>query len=173
MHPNCWPAKRVPSRGHDCLLEKYLRHHALVFMAQQMTVKERHAPDDRVREVHHQIDASFDWNVHCIQPLWMREGSPIHGISEKVNLVDVKGVDLVRVIHHSPVVKGADGYTRHGRIRRTILLAVDVEPLLNPFLSSVKVTTKSEGLFSIRVIVVDDTGLYSGAGGRTEVLEIS
>ena len=53
-----------------------------------MTVEERYAPDDGVRKVHHQIDASFDRNVYCIQPLWMIEAPPILSVSEKVNLMN-------------------------------------------------------------------------------------
>src|SRR5271155_2096729 len=96
-------------------LKKYLRHHTLVFVAQQMTVEERHSPDDGIGEVHHQIDISFDWYLDRIQPLRRREARPVFGIGEKMNLMDVEGVDLVRVIHHSPVVECADGYARHGR----------------------------------------------------------
>src|ERR1700688_4467324 len=91
-------------------LKQYLGHHALVFVAQQMTVEERYSPDDGVRKVHHQIDASFDRNVDCIQPLWMIEAPPILSVSEKVNLMNVERVDLVRVIHHSPMAKFTDGY---------------------------------------------------------------
>jgi hypothetical protein len=36
-------------------LEQYLRHHALVFMIQQMTVEERHAANDWIGEIHHQV----------------------------------------------------------------------------------------------------------------------
>ena len=56
--------------------------------------------------------------------------SSILGIGEKVNLMNVERVDLVRVVHHSPTVKCSDGYAGHRRIRRTIFLAVDVEALL-------------------------------------------
>ncbi len=50
------------------LLKENLGHHALVLMAQQMTVKERYASDDGVGEVHHQIDISFNRDIYRIQP---------------------------------------------------------------------------------------------------------
>src|SRR5260370_333465 len=41
---------RVPN-----LSEKDLRHHAFVFVLQKMAVEERHATNDRIGEIHHQI----------------------------------------------------------------------------------------------------------------------
>lgn len=38
------------------LLEKYLRHHSLVFVLQKMAVKQRHSPDNRIGKVHDQVD---------------------------------------------------------------------------------------------------------------------
>jgi hypothetical protein len=55
-------------------------------MAQQMTMEERNSPDDGIREVHYQIDASSDRDVHCIQPLRAFEASPVLGLGKKVNL---------------------------------------------------------------------------------------
>ncbi len=39
--------------GKAHLIKQYPGHHALVFVAQQMTVEERYSPDDGVRKVHH------------------------------------------------------------------------------------------------------------------------
>jgi hypothetical protein len=57
-----------------------------------MTVEERYSADDRVGEIHHQIDVPLYWNIDCIQPFWIRETPPVLGISERVNLVDVEWV---------------------------------------------------------------------------------
>src|ERR1700722_999842 len=111
-------------------LKKYLGHHALVFVAQQMTVEQRDSANNRIGEVHHQIGASFDGYLYRIQPLRMREARPVLGKGEKVNLMNVEGVDFVRAIHHSPVVKAADGDARHGRIRGTVFLTIDIEAIL-------------------------------------------
>ena len=51
-------------------------------------------------------------------------------VGEKVNLMNVERVDLVRIIHDAPVVKSADGDARHGRVRRAVFLAVDIEAIL-------------------------------------------
>ena len=129
--------KKLAAKPRIGSLEKYLRHHALVFVAQQMTVEERYSPDDGVRKVHHKVDTSFDRDVDCIQPLWMIEALPILGVYEKVNLVNMERMDLVGVVDHSPVVECTDGYARQRRIRRTVSLSIDVEALS----SSVNVTT--------------------------------
>ena len=90
-------------------------------------MEERYSPNDRVGEVHHQVDTSLDRDIYRIQPFWIYEAGAVLGIDEKVNLMDVEWVNFMRGIHDSPVVKRPDGDTRHRRIRRAIFLAIDVE----------------------------------------------
>ena len=48
------------------LIEQNLRHHAFIFMRQQVTVEDRHAADDRIGEVNDQIDCASIWNVDSV-----------------------------------------------------------------------------------------------------------
>ena len=54
--------------GSKLLLKKDLRHHPLVLMAQLMTMEERHASNDGIREIHHQIRIAFNCDIDRIQP---------------------------------------------------------------------------------------------------------
>src|SRR6266850_3031691 len=53
------------------LSEEYLRHHSLIFMTQKMTVEERHAANDWISEIHHQIDRTAIGDIHGIHPCWI------------------------------------------------------------------------------------------------------
>lgn len=58
------PAARRPIGFRDCerpkedSLEQNLRHHSLVLMLQQVTMEERHSPNDRIGKIHHQVGGS-------------------------------------------------------------------------------------------------------------------
>ena len=108
--------RRIHTEISNFSLEKNLGHHPLVFMAQQMTVEERNSPDDGIGEVHHQINISFNWDIDRIQPFRLFEPDSVLGIDEKVYLMDVKWVHLVRVICDSPMMKCPNGYGRHRRV---------------------------------------------------------
>src|SRR5690349_23360566 len=54
------------------LVKKDLRHHAFVLMAQQMTVKEGHAANDRIGEIHDQVHRAFGRHVYSVEPFWLR-----------------------------------------------------------------------------------------------------
>ena len=107
----------LSTRLDQILLEEDLGHHALVLMAQQMTVEKRYAPNDRIGEIHHQIDISFNRDIDCIQPFRAFEPNSVLRVNEEVNLMDVERMHLVRAIRDPPVMKGPDGYGCHGRIR--------------------------------------------------------
>src|SRR5258708_35120757 len=93
----------------DLLFKDNFGHHALILMAQQMAVEERCAPDDRTGEIHHQINISFNGDIHGVQPLWTLEQNAILGIDKEVDLMDVKRVHLVSFVCDLPVMKGTDG----------------------------------------------------------------
>jgi hypothetical protein len=95
-----------------------------------MTVEKRYATDDGIGEIHHQIDISFNRDIHSIEPLRTFEVNTVSGIDEEVDLMNVERVHLVRVIRDSPVMKGPDGYGCHRRIRRTVFPSINVEAFL-------------------------------------------
>jgi hypothetical protein len=48
--------RRIHAGFPDLLLEKDFGYHALVLMAPEMALEDRHAPDDRIGEFHHEVD---------------------------------------------------------------------------------------------------------------------
>src|ERR1700722_8117933 len=42
----------------------------------------------------------------------------------------MEGLNFMRMIHESPVMKSADGDARHGRVRRAVFPAIDIEAIL-------------------------------------------
>lgn len=50
------------------LFEQDFRHHALVLVAQEMTVENRHPPNDGIGEVHDEVHCSTEWDIHGIKP---------------------------------------------------------------------------------------------------------
>src|SRR5580700_12294295 len=134
--PSLFPSQM--QRGARCihagplerLLEKNFCHHPLVLMAQQMTVKKRNTSDDGIGEIHHQVDISFDRDIHGIEPFRAFEPNTVSGIDEEVDLMNVERMHLVRIIRDVPVMKSPDRYGCHGWIRRTVFLPIDVEAVL-------------------------------------------
>lgn len=52
------------SRKHS--FEQDLPHHSLIFVVQEMTVEDGHAPDDRIGEIHDYVDVAQHWNIHRV-----------------------------------------------------------------------------------------------------------
>jgi len=50
----------------DHSLKENLGHHPFVFVIEKMAVKDGHAPDYRVSEVHNDVDGTTIWNVHGV-----------------------------------------------------------------------------------------------------------
>src|SRR5439155_25265863 len=48
------------------LSEEYFCHHSLIFMTQEMTLEERHAANDGISEIHHEIDRTAIGDIHGI-----------------------------------------------------------------------------------------------------------
>lgn len=57
--------------GFLSLLEENLRHHALIFMFQQMAMEHRYSFDNWIGEVHNEIDLTAGWDVDRIHPYWV------------------------------------------------------------------------------------------------------
>src|SRR6266566_5927763 len=112
------------------LLEQDLRHHALILVIQQMTMKYRHAFDDGIGEVQNHINRTLIRNIHCIQPHRVCERAAVFGIGQKMHLVYVEGMEFSSFVDDTPVVKSAYPSGRHWRCIRRKLVAVDVEAAL-------------------------------------------
>src|SRR6266480_2859979 len=76
------------------LSEDDLCHHSLIFMTQEMTVEERHAANDGISEIHHEID-----------PYWIFHRFIIDGIRQEVDLVNVKRMHFFGWIQHAPMLQ--------------------------------------------------------------------
>ena len=79
---------------HSLLFEQYLRHHAFVLMAEQMTVEYRHPSNNRIGKIHNQIHRSSHWHMHRVTPFRLALAYLVRGIDEEMRLVDVKGMHL-------------------------------------------------------------------------------
>ena len=75
-------ACRIHAEFSDALLEKYFGHHAFVLMAKQMTMEKRNAPDDGIREIHHQVDISLNRYIDCIPPFRAFELNSVLGVDD-------------------------------------------------------------------------------------------
>src|SRR5260370_39696969 len=60
---------RLDALGHS--FKESLRHHPLVFVFEEMAVKDVHAPHYGVGEVHNDVDATGGWDIHGVQPQWI------------------------------------------------------------------------------------------------------
>ena len=109
------------------LHEEDLRHHSLVFVFQQMAMKERHSGDDGVGEVHDEIDGLAGFEIDGVEPIGSLYRRAVTCVGEEVNLMDVKRVIFMGVIDHFPMLIVADGNSDHGRTLRGVLFSVDVE----------------------------------------------
>ena len=81
-----------------------------------MAMKKRYAPNDRIGEIHDEIDTSFNRNIDCVQPFRAFEPNSILRVNEEVNLVNVEWMDFVSAIRDSPMMKGPNRNGRHRRI---------------------------------------------------------
>jgi len=76
----------------SALFEQYLRHHAFVLMAEQMTVEHRHISNNRIEKIHNQINRSSHWHIHSVTPVHLALALLVLCIDEEMRLVDVKGM---------------------------------------------------------------------------------
>src|SRR3984957_7099788 len=73
------------------LLEENFGHHAFVLVTEQVAVEERHPFDDRVGEVHDEVDGSVVVrNIDGVEPLGRAGSAAIFLIRKEVNLMDMK-----------------------------------------------------------------------------------
>jgi hypothetical protein len=75
--------------------KKNLGHHPFVLMLQEVTVEYRDAANDRVREIHDEIERFIGCEIDCIHPFRPAEGRSRPLVDKKMNLMDVKRMNLV------------------------------------------------------------------------------
>ena len=94
-----------------------------------MTMKERHATNDRICEVHHKIDVAAVGNVHRIEPHWIVYCFSVHGIHQEVNLMDVKWMHFFSLVRYPPVLKRTNIHRQHGTGVHLEFLTIYIEAL--------------------------------------------
>src|SRR5882724_1791222 len=99
-------------------------------MIQQMAVEHRHALDDWVGEIQHDVDRAVKWNIHGIQPCWMRKRRTVFSVSQKVHLVNVEGMQLGRLVDNPPALIGTHADAGHWISIGRELMVIDVEAVL-------------------------------------------
>src|ERR1700730_4077382 len=87
------------------LSEEYFCHHSLIFMTQEMTVEERHAANDGISEIHHEIDRTAIGDIHGIHPYWIFQRFIVDGIHEEMDLVDMKRMYFFGWIQDAPMLQ--------------------------------------------------------------------
>src|SRR5437660_6791571 len=78
--------------GHS--FKENLGHHPFVFVIQKMAMKDGHAPDYGVGEVHDDVDGAAVGNIHCVQPHWLGNWPVVFGVRQKMDLMDVHGMQF-------------------------------------------------------------------------------
>src|SRR2546426_7898400 len=94
-----------------------------------MAMEKRHAANDRISKIHHQIYRAAVGNVHGIEPYRIFHRLSVDGVCEEVNLVNVKRMHLSSWVHYAPVMQRTDIYCQHGAGIHFEFLAINVEAL--------------------------------------------
>ena len=108
-------------------LKENLGHHSFVFVIEKMTVKDGHAPDYRVGEVHNDVDRTAVWNIHGVQPYGAGNRLVVFRISQEVDLMDVHGMQFAGSINDSPMLKRPDLCSHHRSGVTREFFSIDVE----------------------------------------------
>src|ERR1700736_6268422 len=95
-----------------------------------MTVEERHAANDGIGKIHHEIDRAAIGNIHGVDPGWILHWIFADGEAQKVDLMDVKRMHLFGWIHYAPMLQRTDIHCQHGAGIHFEFLAIYVEALL-------------------------------------------
>src|SRR5437899_7103317 len=95
-----------------------------------MAMKYRHTSDDGVSEVQNDIHGTAIRNINRVQPSWHGEGRTVLCVGQEVNLVNVKRMQLGRVVDDTPMlIRTHTSGCHRTRVGRVFLL-VDVETVL-------------------------------------------
>src|SRR6266849_11006444 len=120
--------ERQDGLGHS--FKENLRHHPFVFVIEKMAVKDRHASDYGVGEIHNDVDRTAVWNIHGVQPQRIGNWSVVLGVSQEMHLMDVHGMQLSSSIDNPPMLICPDLCAHHGSGVRREYFSVDVKALL-------------------------------------------
>src|SRR4029077_17220954 len=96
------PGRRDVS-GHS--FEENLRHHSLVFVIEEMAVKDGHASDYGVGEVHNDVDRTAVRNIYGVQPQRGGNRLIVFGVSQEMDLMDMHRMQFTRRIYDPPMLK--------------------------------------------------------------------
>src|SRR5580700_8449525 len=100
--------------GRASSFKEDLRHHSFVFVIQKMAVKDRHAPDYGVGEIHDYVDRATIWNIHGVQPQRVGNRLVVFSVRQEMDLMDVHGMQLPCGIDDSPMLIRSDLRPHHG-----------------------------------------------------------
>src|SRR6202011_4138197 len=95
-----------------------------------MTMKERHAANDWISKIHHQIHRAAVGDIHGIDPYWIFHWIFADGIYQKVDLMYVKRMHLFGRVHYAPVLQRTGIHRQHGAGIHFEFLAIYIEALL-------------------------------------------
>ena len=92
-------------------------------------MEDRHPTDAGIGEVHDEIDGAADRHVHRVEPHGVGATRSVFRVREEVRLVNVKRMDLARLVDDAPVLVSADGDAHERRRCRGKCAVVDVKAL--------------------------------------------
>jgi hypothetical protein len=107
---------RAPLLGAEalCSSKQDLRHHPFTFVLDKVAVKERHAPDDGVGEVHHEIHGAAYRNINAVDDNGV--GPPVEQLplafAVRMGVVPVHARGLIKWDLHA-VLKRLPGHSHH------------------------------------------------------------
>src|SRR5207249_4949553 len=90
--------------GHS--FEENLCHHPFVFVIEKMAMKNGHASDYGVGEVHNDVDRAAVRNIHSVQPHWFGNWPAVFGVRQEMDLMDVHRMQFSRCIDDFPMLIG-------------------------------------------------------------------
>lgn len=93
-------------------------------------MKEGHATNDGIGKIHDQVDRALWRYIDRIHPFRSPYSLSILLIYKKVNLMNMKWMNLVGLVRHPPVDELPDLHGRHRRICWSVFFIVDVEAVL-------------------------------------------
>ncbi len=106
------------------------RHHSFVFVIEKMAMKDGHALDHGVGEVHDDVDGTAVRNIHGIQPQWVADRQAIFGVGQEMNLMYMHGMQFPCGIDDFPMLICSDPCAHHRSGIERELFSVDVKTFL-------------------------------------------
>ena len=114
----------------DQSFKENFRHHPFVFVIEKMAVKDGHALNHGVGEVHDDVDGTAVWNIHGVQPQWVGDRLIVFGVRQEMDLMDVHGMQFPCGIDNSPMLKRPNLCAHHWSGIGREFFTVDVKAVL-------------------------------------------